>query len=638
MSKSEEAEHDALTPRVVEVIPVLKGLPKPALTYFYRGPVEVGEFVTIDVRGTPTMALVTHVRGAREARSDVRAGSFALKKLSGKRANLGITRSLAEAADKTAEYYAVTTGAVLGTIIPKMFLTEPELLTFNFPETPRTPREPVLIQLETQERFAAYKSIIRERFAKSESVLVLAPTNELARRAYETLSQGIEDYAHLFTLIEKKKAMRDALKLARAQSHPVLFVTTPAGIIFDRSDLSTIILEAEGSNGYRTRTKPYISFKVLLEFYSRISGKSLIMGDTVLSIETLWKEKLGLYTEFTPLKWRVNASSKSFVIDMKQYKNEAGKFEIFSPELKSLVSTALSDDDQIFLFGARKGLSPTTVCGDCGNLLPCQNCGAPIVLHKKNDTERIYVCHACGAVRPSETKCDTCQSWKLVPLGIGIDRIADEARALWPDVPVYTFDKDHLETPTAARNLSKKISGGGPAIIVGSELFTLYREHIPHAAVVSMDSLFAIPDFSIHERIFGLVTKLREMATHNLLIQTRNIGKDILTQASKGDISSFYRSELADREAFSYPPFSLFIKVSGEFRESEINSEAAMLKSLFTVWNPDFLKIRGKTRDQASIVMIIRLPRREWPDKELRGKLSLLGPQFLVKVDPESIL
>jgi hypothetical protein len=36
--------------------------------------------------------------------------------------------------------------------------------------------------------------------------------------------------------------------------------------------------------------------------------------------------------------------------------------------------------------------------------------------------------------------------------------------------------------------------------------------------------------------------------------------------------------------------------------------------------------------------MIIRVSRNKWPLSELAYKLSLLPPDFLIKVDPESIL
>lgn len=638
MSQGEKHEISTETPRIVEVLPVLKGLPKPALTYFYRGAVSEGEFVNIEVRGKPTIGLVTKVRDAREAKADLRTSSFTLKKLSGKKTHLGISRSLVAAAERTATFYAASTSSVLSSIIPKIFLTETDLLCFAGEEPERAPHEPVLVQLETEERLATYKSIIRENFAKKQSVLLVVPTNELARRMHEHLSTGIEDYTYLFSIEGSKRSIRETLRAAHKDLHPILFITTPSGLVFNRPDLATIILENEGSAAYRTRTKPFISYKTLIEYYSRVSGKELVIGDTVLSIETLYKEKLGTYAEFIPLKWRLSLSSGVALIDMKEYRKESGVFEIFSPELKKLVSAALESNGQIFLYGARKGLAPTTVCGDCGNLLACRNCGAPVVLHKTDSTARIYVCHACSATRSAETKCDTCSSWKLTPLGIGIDRIADEARELWPEAQIFIFDKDHLKTPAAAHQFVRKIANAGPAIIIGTELFMLYREKIAYAGIVSMDSLFSIPDFSIYERIFSIVTKIREMAEHSVVIQTRNIGKVILTQAAKGDILGFYRNEIDDRKSFLYPPFSIFIKVSIELTDSELNKEAFRLKNFFSTWNPEFVKIHGKKPGKSILTMIIRKSREEWPDKELRDKLSLLGPEILVKVDPETIL
>jgi primosomal protein N' len=625
-------------PKVVEVIPILKGLPKPALSYFYRGEIREGEFVEIEVRKQRTLAVVTSVKDARAMRGDLRGAAFALKKLGKRKADLGVSKSFVDAAEATGRFYAASTGSVLGSVISKLFLTEPDLLCFSFEEAKKAPRDTVVIQQEVEERFSTYRSIIRESFAKSSSVIFIAPTNELAHRAFVKLSSGIEDYTHIFTLDKKKKALRDTVKSAAKNKHPVLFVTTPAGLVFNRPDLGTIILDEEHSRSYRTRSRPYISFKAFIEFYSKISGLELVMGDTVLSLETLWKEKQDMYSEFVPLKWRVTEGADADIVDMKNVRKEAGKFEVFSPELKGLVDTAQENERHIFLFGVRKGLSSTTVCGDCGNLLECKNCGAPVVLHRKSEEENIYICHACGARRSPETRCDNCNSWKLVPLGVGVDRIADEARMLWPKASVYIFDKDHIESGKAARSLAKKIEDDRQAIIVGTELYTLYRESVPYTGIVSLDSLFAIPDFSIHERIFTLITKIREMTERKLMIQTRNIGKDIITFAARGNILDFYKAEIEDRQNFAYPPFAIFIKVETLGTDALITERASILKNIFDEWNPDFMK-RGSTKVGMNILsMIIRVKREEWPNLEMLKKLSLLTPDFLIKVDPESIL
>jgi primosomal protein N' (replication factor Y) len=625
-------------PKVVEVIPILKGLPKPALSYFYRGIVQEGEFVEIEVRKSKTLAVVSKVRDAREMRSDLRGATFALKKLAKRTADLGVSRSFVLAAERTGSFYAASTGSVLGSVIPKLFLTEPDLLCFCFKEPERASRDPVVIQQEKEERFATYRSIVREAFARRNSVMLIAPTNELAERAFRKLSHGIEEYAYLFTLDKTRKTLRETLRSARSEKHPILFVTTASGLPFDRPDLSTIILDEEHSRNYLTRSRPHISIKNFVESFSKISGKDLILGDTVLSIETLWRERLGKFSEFVPLKWRVTEGAEAEIIDMKKLRAEAGQFQIFSPELKELVSTAIANEEQVFLFGARKGLSASTVCGDCGHLLECLNCGAPVVLHRKNAEENIYICHACGAQRSPETRCDNCSSWKLVPLGIGIDRIAEEASRLWPKTPLYIFDKDHVESARSARILAKKILDERQAIIIGTELYPLYRESIPYSGIVSLDALFAIPDFGIHERIFSLITKMREMTGRKMAIQTRNIGKDIITFAARGNILDFYKTEIADRENFQYPPFSIFIKVLTEAKEADLGKKAGTLKHMFDEWNPDFLKRRGATPNQYVLSMIIRVKRDEWPNKEIVRRLSLLTPDFLIKVDPESIL
>jgi primosomal protein N' len=644
MYESEDKQHETESPQVVEVIPIMKGLPKAALTYFYRGEIKEGEFVDIEVRSSPVLAIVSKVRDVREVRSALKNSPFALKKLTKKKAGHGTSRAFILASERVASFYATTTGAVLGRAIPKLFLTEPDLLCFNFSETERTNREPVVIQLEKKERYAAYRSIIRENFARKNSVLVVLPSNELARRAYEYLSAGIEDYTLLFTLDQNKKIQKEVLHIASKETHPIVFITTPSGLVFNRRDLSTIILDEENSKGYKTRTKPFFSYKKLIEIYAKISSKELVLGDTVLSLETLKKEKAGHYSELVPLKWRVTEAAETKLVDMKKIKDETGEFEIFSPDMKSLVSRALNEERQIFLFGSRKGLSSSTVCGDCGNILTCKNCGAPVVLHKnlpagrQGADENVYVCHACGAMRSPLTRCDNCNSWKLVTLGIGIERISDEARKLWPKADVYLFDKDHVKDARTARTLAKKIKSDGSAIIIGTELYAMYRDSIDYAGIISLDSLFAIPDFSVHERVFALITKIREMTERELIVQTRNIGKDIILQAARGNILDFYKSEIEDRKAFSYPPFAIFVKVLTEAKEESLGKIAGLLKVSFEEWNPEFMKRRSDKPGVYILSMIIRFEREAWPEKDVVRKLSLLGPEFLIKVDPESIL
>lgn len=617
--------------RVVEVIPISRGMTKPALSYFTTRVLSVGDFIKVPVRHSSLPAVVIRVHNASSAKGDLKQSSFSLKKISEQNnanAQVSLPETLMEAAKRTADFYASTTGSVLGTLIPKVFFDNPGLVWGRKKSSktkstgPKPKYEPLVIQLETRERMAQYRSITRECLAKKKSVMVVAPTDEEASRLYATLSKGIEEYAYLFSLSKPPKEQKKIISSVKETSHSILLVTTPAGIALDRYDLDTVILERESSRAYRAIVRPQLHWRVFLEIYANLSKKRLILGDSVLSVESLWKERSGEYKEHFPISWRLETECETTLVDMKKPVSSATKpeFRIISPELEELITNAVRERSQILLFGARKGLAPTTVCEDCGSVLSCRNCGAPVVLYMAKDkSQNFYLCHACGARRSAETTCDSCGGWRLSPLGIGIDRIKEEISSLFPKTRILLLDKNHAPTAVQARKIAREFKQYG-GILIGTELALLFVEETVYSGLVSTDALFSIPDFGIHEKVFHLTSRLREITRKETIIQTRNIGKQVLAWAAKGNILDFYRSEIAEREELLYPPFSIFIKIAGE--------GAPEVSERFEKWGPDVLKNS----------VIIRLPRDKWPDPELTSKLALLGPEFLIKVDPESIL
>jgi len=644
MKESERKEKiEEKNQKIALIIPIVKGLPKATLSYFTSENLEIGTFVKIPIRNGSALGIVSNITDARSSKINIKRASFALKKLStGTNESSKLPAYFIRAAEKTSIYYATTIGNILGALIPKILLENSNLInSAKNTESNELKKDTLLIQLNNEERFQEYKSLIRESFARKKSVLFCAPTHEEALLAYDYFSPGIVPFTFL-TSNKSIKALKETLRNAHGCEHPVLFITTPAFISFNRDDLETIIFERENSRAYRTLSRPFINIKVFLEYLAKESNKTIILGDSVLSIETLWKEKQGQYAELSPLKWRISRDSHSTLVDMKKpaKSDEKGRveFEIFSPEMKNMITKALSEKRKVFLFGARKGLSPSTICSDCGSVLSCENCGAPIVLHTEKSSSRIYLCHACGARRTAETRCDHCQSWNLTPMGIGIDRIEEEVRNLYPSASVYVLDKEHTPTPAKAIKITKAFAEEKGGIMIGTELAFFYLKKIPYVGLISIDSLFSIPDFGINEKIFYLITRLFEISESETIIQTRNIGKQIIQYAESGGILDFYRSEIEEREALHYPPFYLFIRIITEGHSKEIEKKAIFLNNLFFEYKPDLIKSRGMKTGKESLSMIIRVPRSEWPDENIAEKLLLLTSDFLIKVDPISII
>lgn len=611
---------------ILEVMPLTRGRAA-SLSYFSTEKPAPGTLVKIRVRNTLARGIVMNVRSALSARADIRQAGFQLKKISARDIfAAGLSPELLSAVKRAAIFYGTNDGALLSSLLPKMLLEEPEKFfrSGNKKKNEIEKRETLVMQMESEERYGQYRGLVRQCFARKKSLMLIVPTIHDAERARLALSQGIEPFVYNFFLGKKPAEAKLAWHKALEDRHPVLFITTPAGICFDRPDIDMIIIERENSRAYRTLSRPYIHFKTVAEILAKASGRQLVLGDSVLSLETLWREKRGDFGEMSLVRWRLPAAPTTLV-DVKARADADGKFTIISKELKGLIEKALEEKEEVLLFGARKGLSPTTVCGDCGFVLPCLNCGAPAVLHRDRNGGNIYICHACGEKRDSSTVCGYCGSWKLVPLGIGIEKIGRELRELFPEARIDILDKDYAPTDASARRIAQNFKENG-GILVGTELAFFHLDKVGYSGVVSADSLFSIPDFGINERIFYLISRLREMTSRESVVQTRNIGKQILAWASLGNIIDFYQNEINERKSLLYPPFSIFAKITP--LSPRAKTEVPELRNKLLAWHPDIY--------QGSI--ILRVPKEEWPDEKLSRELALLGPEFSIKVDAESIL
>jgi primosomal protein N' (replication factor Y) len=614
---------------LVEVAPVSKAA-RGSLSYFSAVKIAPGAFVKVPLRKGTATGVVLSAKEVRQEKFSLRQATFALRKIRQSDILEAMLPAAAlGAAAGTARFYAAPLGAALAVMLPKAALEEPRRF---FPLAEKGVRgkrrrdreraEKIVLQMESVERFGQYRTLVRQAFAQSRSVLLLVPTRLDAERVAKHLSTGIAEFVHVYTA--EGKGAAETWGKALHEKHPILLITTPTGLLFPRADVGMIIIERENSRAYRTLVRPFLDAKFTAEALAKEAGSQCVRGDSVLSVESLWHERrgyaAGLAEEDSLIRWRL-PGAPSRLIDSRTKTSEGGRFEIFSPELKAFMTETLAGGESIFLFGVRKGLAPSTVCGDCGSVLPCGNCGAPVVLHEKG-RESIYICHACGATRETLTLCPVCRSWRLVPLGIGTEEIARLAHALFPKTPVRLLDKNHAPSEAKARAIVREFAEEG-GILVGTELAFYHLESVAHAAVVSLDSLFSLPDFHAHERIFYLVSRLRELTRGTALIQTKNIGKQLLSWAAHGNILDFYQNEIKEREELLYPPFSIFVKI-----EAADRAALDLVRERLALWRPDIIRH----------ALVIRLSRELWPETKLLQELSLLGPEFSIKVDPESLL
>jgi primosomal protein N' (replication factor Y) len=634
--------------QVINVIPLQSGIFKETLSYFSSKNVPVGSIVTVEVRKKQISALVVSIEDATKMKTQIRKSSYTMKKLDSVKSKSFFLSAFTQAAQETAQYFATTTGEILQALTPKAVLTEHIKIKEKHDESAEANKngfgvtsEAFTFQAEDKERLTTYKSLIREEFAKGSSVFFCLPTILNIKTTLTALERGIKEYTFiLHSGLSKKDLLATWTKIIN-ETHPVLIIATGTFLSIPRRDISTIILDKENSRSYKTLKRPHFDIRTFVEIFAKKAKMKLIFGDIFLRPETIWRTNQNEFIEFNPLKFRSLSTAEQSIVDMREYKKSGGQktFSILSNELKKRIKDSKDANENLFILTGRRGLSPVTVCNDCGELVQCDKCKTPMVLHKRRDGN-IFLCHKCGHQEDAERRCSVCSGWRLAALGIGIEGVEEEIKKNFPDIKIFKIDSDCVKTYKKGMTIALNFFSSPGSILLGTEMALpyLYKD-IDGAAVVGIDSLFTVPDFRMNEKIFNTLLSLRGKTLAHLLIQTRNPNEKIFKHLVSGNLLDFYRNEIKQRKEFGYPPFSTLIKITCQGRKPTVTKEMDKLSEILKDYKPSiYPAFTPGARGAYTVNALLVLERSTWIDEKLLGILRSLPPSFIVRVDPGDLL
>lgn len=635
--------------KVLTVIPIKKGIGKETLTYFTSEEALLGSIVKVPIRSKSAFGIVVDIKDAKDIKADIKSLSYNLKKIENIESHSFLLEKFVEGTKKVADYSAGYVGSIISQFVPKIVLENSDTLQTNDGSKKEKLRniynETVLLQCDDEERYGIYRSLIREEFARGHSVYFCLPTTEDLLNARSILEKGIENFTYVLHTGLKKEDILNGWKKIIEEKHPVLIIATGTFLSIPKQDIGTIILDKESSRGYKVQTKPYIDIRTSAEILAKSLGIRLVLGDSLLRIETLWDEKQGKYSAHSPLKFRSVSRANAEIVSMKVPEDKNKKeFSIFSEKLINLLNQTKDNNEHTFLFCGRKGLYPTTVCSDCGRVVTCNICNAPVVLYTKKDLQgqnkNLFVCHHCGDRRDAGELCKYCKSWRLNTLGVGIDRVAQEIKEQIKDAKIFIMDSDHIKNHKQAKKIRDEFYNTPGGIMLGTELALTYlNQKIENSAVVSLDSYFSIPDYQINEKIFHILLSMRNLANNSMIIQTRKEDVKIFDYAIKGNLTDFFRDEIEDRKTTDYPPFAKYIKLSLEGEKNSVRKQMEEMKEYLKPYKLDIYDAfsPGSIR-KFTVHGLMSIPRESFIDETLLNKLKSLPQNVAVRVDPTTLL
>lgn len=633
--------------KIVNVIPITKGVFQENLSYFTAKDIKAGTLVIVPMRKKNVPAIVISTEEIKSIKYGLKKAQFKLRPIKSIQSVSFLEPKFIEACKKIAKYFISPLGAVIKDFIPQAILTMPENKGRSFAtgEGSSFPQsfhhKIIMVQAPKEDRISYYKSIIREEFAKGHSIFLCLPTVVEINKFSNELQKGIEKYTVIMHGKISAKKIREDWNKVLQEKHPLLIIATKSFFSLPRKDIGTMIIDCESSPFYRLQKRPYIDVRMAAEIFSENMKTRLIFGDLFIRSETFYKHESNI--SYPPS--RLLSEAKQIIIDITINRS----FAVISEELKKMIKEIIENNEKIILFINRRGHSPVTVCQDCLYPVLCEKCDTPLVLHKKNHKATgAWICHKCLTEKISPEQCPYCKSWRLEILGIGIQKVIENLSEFFPKNKTFRMDSDIIKTEKQGNEIIKKFIATPGSILIGTEiLFSYLDQPVERVGVVSIDSLFTLPDFRINEKIFSLLLKLRALAKKNFMIQTRlrqgSGGQArIFENVIKGNISGFYKEEIENRKNFNYPPFKTLIKITrkgknGAQTKKEIDDLAKKLQEWNPVAYPAFIP---KIKNIYVWHLLLKINPEEWPEKQekLHQILSLLTPQWKINIDPESLL
>ncbi|HEU0098245.1 MAG TPA: primosomal protein N' [Allosphingosinicella sp.] len=378
----------------------------------------------------------------------------------------------------------------------------------------------------------------------------------------------------------------------------------------------------------------------------------IVLASATPAIESRQMAEIGVYTEVKlPERYGVAELPDIEALDLTADPPPRGRW--LAPRLVRELEETLGRGEQALLFLNRRGYAPLTLCRHCGHRFQCPNCTAWMVEHRL--VHRL-ACHHCGHMMPPPQACPECgEEGSLVPVGPGVERIADEVAALFPDARTAVVTSDTIWSPAKAAEFVGRMEAGEIDIVVGTQLVTK-GYHFPNltlVGVVDADLGLQGGDLRAAERTFQQIAQVAGRAGRGekpgrVLVQTHEPSAAVIEALVSGDSESFYAAETQARREAAMPPFGRLagIVISsedlGEATEAArlIGRSAPRVENL-AVFGPapaPLAMLRGRHRQRllvhAARSVDMQQVIREW----LAGLSWPRGVRVTVDVDPYSFL
>lgn len=496
-----------------------------------------------------------------------------------------------------------------------------------------------------------YLEAVAECLARGRQALVLLPeialSVEFLDRVEARFGARPAEWHSGVTQAGRRRAWR-----AVASGEARLVVGARSALFLPFADLGLAVVDEEHDGSYKQEDGALYHARDMAVLRASIEGASVILASATPSLESWANAEAGKYARIDlPERFGAAVLPEMAAIDQRLDPPSQGRW--ITEPLAAAVNDRLAKGEQSLLFINRRGYAPLTICRACGHQVGCDACDARMVEHRFRQR---LVCHQCGATKPIPHACPACGvEGRMTALGPGVERLAEEAEALWPEARIAILSSDLAESASALKARIDAIAGGEADIVIGTQIVSKGHNFplLTLVGVIDADLGLQGGDLRAAEKTFQLIRQVagragRAEAPGVALIQTHQPDHPAIRAILEGDDEGFWRAEAAARRAAGAPPYGRMagIIVSGEDEVRAWEAARALGRAggvlqdagaeLFGPAPAPIARVRGRHR----IRLLIRAPKGVALQPAIRAWLAAApwpaSVRVAVDIDPQS--
>lgn len=315
-------------------------------------------------------------------------------------------------------------------------------------------------------------------------------------------------------------------------------------------------------------------------------------------------------------------------LDNEVYKT---KLNLISPELFSALKKCEKDNESVFLYTLKKGFAPKTICPDCKHVMKCAKCFEDLEIDLRGNSY-VFKCKNDHKGIPIDTPCPVCSNENLLPLGASIEVIYKEIHKEF-DIDIVKIDNEN-NTKGQVKKIFKEYKENPKAtIFIGNDYLVNQSTGLGFkfdtTAIVSLESLFAIPLHNMEHEIYKKIALISHITKKNLIIQTRDLENPLWEYLKKDKIDKIKNEN--ETEKLGLPPFTTHIQISIPTEKSRKTLET--IKNYISQQEPYF-----EVEEKLKTTIHILTNKKEYLKNPIIYYLKSLPQYIKVEVDSRNLL